>query len=75
MLLGYQTGGHTTTGTLPANPRQRWRNFHIDAIDHIANVEPASPWGTADNYNPDNPFNTIDHVAIAITEPAPHTTT
>jgi hypothetical protein len=25
MVLGYQTGGQTTTGALPADPRKRWR--------------------------------------------------
>ena len=71
MLLGYQTGGQTTTGTLPADPRQRWRNFFVDDIDHVAPAEPASPWQTADNYNHTRPFNAIDELAIAITPPGP----
>jgi len=72
MLLGYQTGGHTHTGTLPADPNKRWRNFLIDDIDHIDTAEPASPWQTAANYNPAHPFNAIDELALAITPPTPH---
>ena len=70
LLLGYQTGGHTSTGTLPADPRQRWRNFFVDEIDQLA-ADPASPWATADNYNHAHPFNAIDHVTIAITPNGP----
>ena len=66
LLLGYQTGGHTHTRHLPTDPNKRWRNFLIDDIDHI-DPEPASPWQTAENYNPDRPFNTIDELVIAIT--------
>ena len=66
MLLGYQTSGQTTTGTLPADPRQRWRCMFIDEIDHIDIADPASAWGTADNYNPAHPFPAIDQVAVAI---------
>jgi predicted DNA-binding transcriptional regulator YafY len=72
MLLGYQTGGHTTTGTLPADPRQRWRNFFVDDIDHIDTLEPTSPWETAENYNPARPFNAIDQVTVAITPAGSH---
>ena len=35
MVLGYQTGGHSHTGTLPAVPKDRWRNFFIGDIDHV----------------------------------------
>jgi hypothetical protein len=72
IVLGYQTGGQTTTGTLPADPRQRWRCLFVDDIDHIA--DDASAWGTADNYNPAHPFNAIDDVTLAITpdDPSPH---
>ena len=35
MLLGYQTGGQTSTGALPADPRQRWRCLFIDEIDQV----------------------------------------
>jgi hypothetical protein len=67
LLLGYQTGGQTTTGTLPADPTKRWRCLYIDEIDHVQPAEPARPWGTADNYNPAQPFPAIDTLAIAIT--------
>jgi hypothetical protein len=71
MLLGYQTGGHTTTGTLPTDPRRRWRNFFVDHIDHVDPAEPANAWETADNYNHAHPFNTIDHLALAVTPHRP----
>jgi hypothetical protein len=67
MVLGYQTGGQTSTGTLPADPRKRWRCMYIDDIDHVTAADHASPWGTADNYNPTHPFHVIDQLAIAIT--------
>lgn len=66
MLLAYQTGGYTTTGALPTDPRHRWRCMHIDQIDHLI-ADPTSKWETADNYNPTRPFPAIDHTAIAIT--------
>jgi hypothetical protein len=73
IVLGYQTGGHTSTGTLPADPRQRWRCMFIDEIDHIT-ADDTSPWGTADNYNPTHPFNAINEVTLATTpdDPSPH---
>jgi hypothetical protein len=71
MLLGYQTGGHTHTGTLPVDPNRRWRNFLVDDIDNVLTAQPAAPWETADNYNPDHPFNTIDELAVAITPTGP----
>jgi hypothetical protein len=67
MLLGYQTGGQTSTGALPADPRQRWRCLYIDEIDHVVAAHKASRWGTADNYNHSHPFPAIDEVTIAIT--------
>jgi hypothetical protein len=67
MLLGYQTGGQTSTGALDADPRRRWRCMFVDEIDLVVAAEPASHWGTADNYNHARPFSAIDHVAIAIT--------
>ncbi len=66
MLLAYQTGGHTTSGTLPADPRRRWRNLFVDDIDHACLADPATTWQTAENYNAAHPFNSIDHLAIAI---------
>jgi hypothetical protein len=65
MLLGYQTGGQTSTGTLHPDPRLRWRCFFVDEIDQVV-AEPASAWGTADNYNPSHPFNAIDDVSVAV---------
>ena len=67
IVLGYQTGGHTSTGALSADPRKRWRCMYVDDIDHITAAHPASPWATADNYNPIHPFPVADQIAIAIT--------
>jgi hypothetical protein len=67
MVLGYQTGGHTTAGTLDADPRKRWRCMYVDEIDQAVPAEPASAWATAQNYNPHRPFSAIDELAIAIT--------
>jgi hypothetical protein len=72
MLLAYQTGGYTTTGTLPPNPRHRWRCMHLDEITHLSPADPTSPWQTADNYNPSRPFPAIDTVTIAITANPSH---
>jgi hypothetical protein len=78
MVLAYQTGGQTSTGKLPADPRQRWRCMYIDEIDNVDAADPATTWATADNYNHTHPFPAIDHVTIAIgaapSEPpaAPH---
>lgn len=67
MLLGYQTGGQTSTGTLPADPRKRWRCLYVDEIDQVIPAATTTPWGTADNYNHAHPFPNIDQVTIAIT--------
>ena len=66
MVLGYQTGGETSTGTLDTDPTKRWRCMYVDEIDHAAVADPASPWATADNYNCSQPFPAIDELAIAI---------
>jgi hypothetical protein len=66
LLLGYQTGGQTSTGTLPADPRQRWRCMFVDEVDDVLTAGPAGLWGTADNYNPFHPFPAIDEVTVAI---------
>jgi hypothetical protein len=65
LLLASQTGGQTSTGTLPADPQQRWRCMYIDEIDRI---DPArdTTWASATNYNPTKPFPAIDHVTIAV---------
>jgi hypothetical protein len=65
MLLGYQVGGQTSTGTLDPDPRKRWRCMFIDEIDNVAD-EPSTPWATADNYDASRPFNSIDQLAVAI---------
>lgn len=67
MLLAYQSGGETTMGTLPADPRKRWRCLFIDEIDFVGAADATSAWGTADNYNPSHPFHVIDSVTVAIT--------
>jgi hypothetical protein len=67
MLLAYQSGGQTSTGALPADPRKRWRCMFVDEVDQVVAAEPASPWHSADNYNHAHPFNAIDEVTIAIT--------
>ena len=74
MVLGYQTGGQTSTGSLDPDPRKRWRCMYVDEIDDVAAADPASPWQTADNYNPAQPFPAIDQVAVAITtrDPSQH---
>lgn len=66
MVLAYQTGGQTTSGTLAADPRKRWRCMFVDEVDHVVAADPACPWGTADNYNAAHPFHAIDEVAIAV---------
>lgn len=72
MLLAYQTGGDTTAGTLPADPRRRWRCLFVDEVDSVAAADAASTWGTADNYNPSHPFHVIDEVVVAVTTDAPN---
>ena len=67
LLLCYQTGGQTSTAALDPDPRKRWRCMHIDEIDQVRPAHPASPWGSASNYNHSHPFPAIDKVAIAIT--------
>jgi len=68
MMLGYQTGGHTTTGSLDPDPTRRWRCLYIDEINDVIPADHASRWVTADNYNPRQPFpaGAIDELAIAI---------
>jgi hypothetical protein len=66
LLLGYQTGGQTSSGTLPGDPHKRWRCLHIDEIDQVVAADPASQWQTADNYNPSRPFPAIDTISAAI---------
>jgi hypothetical protein len=72
MVLGYQTGGQTSTGTLHPDPRKRWRYMYLDEIDQIVDAEPNSPWQSADNYNHSKPFPVIDQIATAITPDGPN---
>jgi hypothetical protein len=67
IVLGYQTGGETSTGILPADPRRRWRCMFVDEIDQVIAAEKTSAWGTADNYNARRPFAITDDVAVAVT--------
>jgi hypothetical protein len=75
MMLGYQTGGQTTTGSLDPDPSRRWRCLYIDEIDDVTPAHPTSQWVTADNYSPTQPFpaGVIDELAIAITSHRPTT--
>jgi hypothetical protein len=65
MLLGYQTGGETTGGALPADPRQRWRVFFVDEADEVA-TDMSATWVTAENYNPAHPFPAVDEVVLSV---------
>ncbi len=47
-------------------PRPGWRCVYIDEIDSLDTTAPASPWVTADSYNPARPFPAIDHITVAI---------
>ena len=61
-VLAYQAGGTTTQGTLPADPRHRWRSMFVDEIEDPIITD--DPWQTAANYRRN--FNGIDHVALEI---------
>jgi hypothetical protein len=65
MLLGYQAGGWTSTGMLDADPAKRWRCLFVDEVTGVV-AEPGESWQSADNYDPDNPFRSIDVVALAV---------
>ena len=71
MVLGYQTGGETSTGTLDVDPRKRWRCMYLDEVAEVAAADPASLWATADNYNHLRPFAVIDEVAVAVIPDGP----
>ncbi len=66
MVLGYQTGGETSSGSLDPDPRKRWRVLYLDEIDEVVPADTASCWRTADNYNAAHPFPVIDKVFRAI---------
>ena len=65
MLLAYQSGGQTTNGALPADPRKRWRCLFVDEVDHVA-VDREAQWESASNYNHSRPFSAIDDVTVAV---------
>lgn len=65
LLLAYQTGGHTSTGTLDPDPHRRWRCLRIDHIDTITTADPTTTWASATNYNPTTPF---PHRAATVTD-------
>lgn len=64
MLLAYQIGGETSTGSLPSDPARRWRCLYIDEIDDVAGDD--GLWQSAPNYNPRRPFPAADAVAAAV---------
>ena len=66
MLLAYQAADHNTQ-TPPTDPRKQWRNMFVDQIEQIEAADSANKWQTADNYNPSHPFNSIDHLSVAVT--------
>jgi len=65
VVLGYQIGGETSNGALPAEPRQRWRVFFVDEANDVV-ADMAALWGTAENYNPTHPFPAADEVVVAV---------
>lgn len=69
MVLGYQTGGETSSGTLDPDPCKRWRVLFVDEIDELATADAANAWRTADNYNASHPFPVIDEVFTAVDSP------
>jgi len=69
MVLGYQTGGQTSTGKLDPDPNKRWRQLFVDEIDAVADAPAENRWGTPDNYNLTRPFPVIDEVHIAVGSP------
>jgi hypothetical protein len=66
MVLGYQTGGETSTGEPHSDPTKRWRLLYIDEIDEVAAADPASNWDSADNYNPTRPSPAIVEICSAV---------
>ncbi len=72
MVLAYQSGGDTTSGTLAADPRKRWRCLFVDEIDKVGAAGPDDAWASADNYSPAHPFHVIDEVAVSVTAEGSH---
>lgn len=69
IVLGYQTGGQTSTGPLDPDPRKRWRCMYVDEIAQVLAADPANSWDTPDNYNYTHPFPMADQIALCITRP------
>lgn len=65
MLLGFQRR-QTSTEALPTGAEQGWRNMFVDEVEQVAPADPAVTWQTASNYNPLRPFNSIDHLTVAV---------
>lgn len=64
MLLAYQVGGETSTGSLAADPARRWRCMYVEEIEGVA--DGGGAWQSAANYNPACPFPAADDVALAV---------
>jgi hypothetical protein len=71
MVLGYQTGGDTSTGALDSDPTKRWRLLYVDEIDEVAAADHASSWDSAVNYNATRPSPVILEVCSAVDGPSP----
>lgn len=72
MVLDYQTGRQTSTATLNADPNKRWQPLYVDEIDKIAAADPASTWGSANNYNASCAFSvTVELCSAVDCEPEP----
>jgi hypothetical protein len=61
-VLSYQVAGMTSDGTLPDDPRQRWRSMFVDEIEEPIITD--DEWATADNYN--HSSNGIDELVVAL---------
>lgn len=66
MLLACQSEDQTTTEEHRTDPRRRWRNFFVDEIAEAAFAAPGATWESAANYDPSQPFNSIDHLCAAV---------
>lgn len=64
MLLAYQVGGETSTGSLAADPTRRWRCLYVDEIEGVAHHD--GGWQSAGNYDPACPFPAADDVTVAV---------
>jgi hypothetical protein len=62
VALVYQTGGSSSSGPMPADPRNRWRSLFLDEIEDASIAD--ERWQTASNYNPDSSF--FDSIIVAV---------